>query len=149
MLTAYISVSAATDYFSQKLNTEAWDNADQADCEKALFMATDAIDRLNFVSQKTDETQEHQFPRNGDTVVPQDIQEACAELAIRLLDGVDPELEFENLTMVSQGYANVRSTYDRTNPPEHIVAGIPSVTAWRKIKPYLRDFRGVAINRVS
>ena len=149
MITAYISVSAATDYFNQRLNTDAWDAASEIDCEKALIMATDAIDRLNFVSAKTDENQEHQFPRNGDVDVPQDIQEACAELALRLLDGVDPELEFENLTMVSQGYANVRSTYDRTNPAEHIVAGIPSVTVWRKIKPYLRDTRGVGINRVS
>ena len=145
----YISVSAATDYFSNRLNTDAWDGADPADCEKALNMATDAIDRLNFLGQKADDTQVLQFPRLGDTIIPQDIQEACAELALRLLDGVDPELEFENLTMVSQGYANIRSTYDRTNPPEHIVAGIPSVTAWRKIKPYLRDTRGVGVNRVS
>jgi len=146
---AYISVSAATDYFSHRLNTDAWDSAGQIDCEKALDMATDAIDRLNYLGEKTDPDQENQFPRSGDVLVPLEIQEACAELAMRLLDGVDPELEFENLTMVSQGYANVRSTYDRTNPSEHIVAGIPCVTTWRKIKPYLRDARGVGINRVS
>jgi hypothetical protein len=145
----YIDVSAAGSYFADRLNTEAWDNADPADQYKALKMATDAIDRLNFLGEKTDDTQVNQFPRSGDTEMPQDIEEACADLAIRLLDGVDPELEFENLTMVSQGYANVRSTYDRTNPPEHIVAGIPSVTAWRKLKPYLRDVRGVGLNRVS
>jgi len=148
-MTPYLSVSAATDYFANRLNTDAWDDADEVDCEKALYMATDAIDRLNFLGEKADPDQENQFPRSGDTVVPQDIQDACAELALRLLDGVDPELEFENLAMVSQGYANVRSTYDRTTPPEHIVAGIPSVTAWRKIKPYLRDSRGIGLNRVN
>ena len=146
---AYISVSAATDYFANRLNTQPWDDAVGTDCEKALNMATDAIDRLNFLGEKADSSQENQFPRLGDTEVPQDIQEACAEIALRLLDGVDPELEFENLTMVSQGYANVKSTYDRTNAPEHIVAGIPSITAWRKIKPYLRDFRSISMNRVS
>lgn len=146
---AYISISAASDYFANRLNTDAWDDADEADCEKALLMATDAIDRLNFLGEKADSAQENQFPRLGDSTVPQDIQEACAELAMRFLDGVDPELEFENLTMVSQGYANIRSTYDRTNPSEHIVAGIPSITAWRKIKPYLRDVRDVSLNRVN
>lgn len=148
-MSAYISVSAATDYFSNRLNTDPWDDAEDEDCVKALIMATDAIDRLNFLGEKADSSQENQFPRAGDIDIPQDIQEACAEIAMRLLDGVDPELEFENLTMISQGYANIRSTYDRTNPPEHIVAGIPSVTAWRKIKPYLRDTRGVGLNRVS
>jgi len=148
-LIPYISVSAATDYFSRRLNTEAWDNAIGSDCEKAIAMATDAIDRLNFVGSKTDSAQLNQFPRQGDLVVPQDIQEACAELAMRFLDGIDPDLEFDNLTMVSQGYANVRSTYDRTNPPEHVVAGIPSITAWRKIKPYLLNPREVTLNRVS
>ena len=147
--TPYISESAATAYFANRLNTDAWDDAEDEDCEKALLMATDAIDRLNFLGEKASSVQENQFPRLGDTTVPVDIQEACAEIAMRLLDGVDPELEFENLAMVSQGYANVRSTYDRTNPPEHIVAGIPSVTAWRKIKPYIRDPRGLGLNRVN
>lgn len=146
---AYISISAATDYFANRLNTDPWDDASEIDAEKALNMATDAIDRLNFLGEKTDSSQENQFPRSGDVTVPTDIQEACAEIALRLLDGVDPELEFENLTMVSQGYANVRSTYDRSSPLEHIVAGIPSITAWRKIKPYLRDARGIGVNRVN
>ena len=148
-MASYISLSAASDYLGHKLNVEAWDISDDTNRQKALDMATNAIDRLNFLGEKADDTQELQFPRLGDTIVPVDIQEACADLAVRLLDGVDPELEFENLTMVSQGYANVRSTYDRTNPPEHIVAGIPCIEAWRKIKPYIRDTRGVGLTRVS
>lgn len=149
MTTPYISISSAVDYFSERLNTEAWDNASEADQIKAINMATDAINKLNFVGDMTDSNQENQFPRGGDTEVPQDVQEACAELAMRLLDGVDPELEFENLGMVSQGYSNVRSTYDRTIPMEHVVAGIVSITAWRKLKPYLRDSRSIELHRVS
>ena len=149
MKTAYLSLSAASDYFATRLNTQAWDSASDENAENALIMATEAIDCLNFYGKKAVESQDHQFPRYGDTLVPQDIQEACADIAIRLLDGVDPELEMENLTMTSQGYANVKSTYDRSTPPEHIVAGILSITAWRKIKPYLLDSRSVTINRVS
>ena len=112
-------------------------------------MATEAIDRLNYLGEKTDSSQANQFPRDADTVVPDDIKIACAEIAIMLLDGFDVELELEQLKMVSQGYANVRSTYDRTTPPPHIVAGIASSVAWRYIKPYLRDVNSFLINRVS
>lgn len=147
-MASYIDSTAASAYFANRLNTEAWDNASGTNRSKALAMATDAIDRLNFLGEKTVSNQANQFPRNDDTVVPTDIKEACAEIAIRLLDGVDPELEYENLHMVSQGYANVKSTYDRSSPLEHIVAGIVSITAWRKLKPYIRDVRSIAVVRV-
>ncbi len=145
----YISIVDAQTYFDAHLNTEAWDNADTSDRTAGLTMATEAIDRLNYLGQKTDSAQENQFPRDADTEVPDDIQKACAELALSLLDGVDPELEFEQLNMVSQGYANVRSTYNRDTPPPHVVAGIVSITAWRYIKPYLRDVKSVNMHRVS
>ena len=145
----YITAVEGDTYFSTRLNTDVWDDSSTAEKEAAIFMSTDAIDRLNYLGSKTDDSQENQFPRDDDTVVPQDIKDATAELAQRLLDGVDPELEFENLGMVSQGYANVRSTYDRSRTSEHIAAGIPSITAWRKIRPYLRDPRGLELTRVS
>ena len=145
----YITEADAQTYFNGKLNTEAWDDASSADRVKALTMATEAIDRLNFRGTKTDDAQALQFPRDDDTIVPTDIQYACAELALRLLDGVDPELEFENLRMVAQGYSNVRSTYDSGQTARHIIAGIPSITAWRYILPYLRDHVSVSLSRVS
>jgi len=145
----YADSSFCDTYFTTKLNTESWDEASDEEKTAALTMATDSIDRLNYLGEKTDPDQENQFPRDADTIVPEDIQKACAEIALRLLDGVDPEIEFENLSMVSQGYANVRSTYDRSQLPPHLVAGIVSVTAWRFLKPFLRDWRGLAINRVS
>jgi hypothetical protein len=150
MLTvAYATEAEAVLYFSGRLNADAWDDADSYERDKALINATRIIDRLNFKGAKTVATQVLQFPRDNDTVVPDDIKSACSEIALALLDGVDPELEFENLNMVSQGYANVRSTYDRNLPSEHIAAGIPSVSAWRYLKPYLRDVNAVDVSRVS
>lgn len=145
----YMTVAEADIYLATQLNTEAWTATLPADKAKALTMATNAMDRLNYLGEKTSSSQVNQFPRDADTVVPEEIMEACADIAQRLADGVDPELEFENLMMISQGYANVRSTYDRSTPPPHIVAGIVSIVAWRKIKPYLRDGGSVAIHRVS
>lgn len=147
--TAYATRAEGDTYFAGKLFADAWDNATDAEKDKSLLQATRIIDRLNFKGEKTDDTQELQFPRDDDTAVPDDIKDASCEIAYALLDGVDPELEFDNLNMVSQGYANVRSTYDRQAPAEHLVAGVPSVTAWRYLLPYLRDTRAVDLSRVN
>lgn len=149
VLTAYITEIDAQTYFDGRLNTDPWDSATSGDRDKALAMATSLIDRLNFLGEKTDENQALQFPRDADTDIPDDIKFACCECALALLDGVDPEMEYENLSMVSQGYSNVRSTYDRSRPAEHILAGIPSVIAWRYLKPYIRDAQSVDLERAS
>lgn len=146
-MTSLATIEEATAYMAERLETTPWDDASEGDQQKALNMATRAIDKLAFIGDKYDDAQEHEFPRGDDTTIPQDIKDACCELALSLLDGVDPELEFENLGMVSMGYSNVRTTYDRSNPPEHIIAGIPSVTAWRCLKPYLRDPRTIDLSR--
>ena len=70
-------------------------------------------------------SQELEFPRGADTEVPEAIRRACYEIAHTLLDGKDPELELENLGIVSQGYSSVRTTFSRTHVPvEHIVNGV-------------------------
>lgn len=145
----YATATEGDEYFTDRLNSDAWDDASDADKAKALITATKIMDRLNYKGDKTSDDQTLQFPRDTDTLIPQDIKDACCEVALALLDGVDPEMEFDNLNMVSQNYANVRSTYDRSVPGEHIVAGIPSVSAWRYLKPYLRDGGSVNLSRVS
>jgi len=95
-------------------------------------------------------SQELEFPRGADTEVPEAIRRACYEIAHTLLDGKDPELELENLGIVSQGYASVRTTFSRTHVPvEHIVNGVPSATAWRLLVPFLRDDDAIRVSRVS
>ena len=148
-MASYMTVEEADTYFGEVLNVEAWEYANVVDRTKALAMGTRAIDQLNFMGVKAEISQDNQFPRDSDTAVPVDIQNACAEIALRLLDGVDPEIEYENLRMVTQGYSNVRSTYDSGQVARHIVAGIPSITAWRFLFPYLRDGGSVKLNRVS
>ena len=149
MNTAYIDEYWANQYFDTRLNTRAWDTADSGDKPKALIMATRIIDRLNFAGDKNSATQELQFPRDTDTEIPDDIKIACAEIAIELLDGVDPNKEFEDLAIVTHRYAEVVTTYDRSVVQEHLVAGVPSATAWRYLKPYIRDNRFVTVSRIS
>jgi hypothetical protein len=144
----YGSLEGGDAYFALKLNADAWDDASDEDKLKALYSATQAIDQLNFRGDKTDEDQSLQFPRDDETTVPRDIEIAAYEIAIMLLDGVDPEMEAANLAAVSQGISSVRVTYDRSAMSDHILAGIVSITAWQRLRPYLYDSSEIILSRV-
>ena len=146
---SYIDRSEAQIYMDGRLNTEAWDDSTDTEKDKSLIMATRVVDRLNFVGCKADEAQELQFPRGTDAVIPVDIQNATAEIGLALLDGVDPQMEFENVFMTSQGYGGVRSSFDRTVKAAHLLAGVPSFTAWTYLKPYLEDPLSIELYRTS
>jgi hypothetical protein len=169
----YGSLANANSYFLTRLHTDAWDNESVGNQTKSLYMATRIIDRLNYKGYKhavylvleaaasyedveyadrrvAEASQELEFPRDADTVVLADIETACFEIALALLDGVDPDIELENLGTASQGYAGVRTAYNRDQQPiEHILHGIPSAMAWRILKPFLRDGRAVTTARVN
>jgi len=130
------------------MDSTDWDAAADALKEKGLLLATNMIDNLNFIGEKTVAAQAQQFPRGEDTVVPTNIKEACTHIAMRLVEGIDMELELENVFMTAQQYGNVRSVYNRDVVAEHIIHGIPSMQAWLKLKPYLREIGTVDISRV-
>jgi hypothetical protein len=91
-----------------------------------------------------------EFPRGSDTTVPDAIRMAEYELAYSLLDGVDPQMELENLTVTAQGYAEVRTHYERSMVPiEHLINLVPNPLAWSLLKPFLRDDQAVRLSRVS
>jgi len=146
---SYATEVEAQAYFDTRLNTEPWDIADNATREKALAHATNIIDRLNFVGCKAVSTQVNQFPRGADTVIPEAIKSASAEIALALLDGVSPELEYENVFMTSQGYGGLRSSFDRSVKAPHILAGVPSFIAWTYLKPFLFDPLNIELYRTS
>jgi len=152
-VTPYIGVADAKEYFLSRVGSEAWDYASDGDRLKALNNATKIIDRLKYLGQKADSTQDHEFPRYDPLTtfpeVPQDILDATCEMALALLDGVDPQLEFDNLSQIASNYANIKSNFDRTVLPEHIQAGVPSVVGYQLIKPYLADINGTVLRRVS
>jgi hypothetical protein len=166
----YGTVQEATDYFAARLHERAWSRANVADRPKALRAASIIIDTLNYKGRKktvcdlltassraTDEeiraaeaSQALEFPRGQDTAVPEAIRIACYEIAHSLLDGKDPELELENLGIVSQGYESARTTYSRNQIPiEHIINGVPNALAWRLVRPFLRDDDAIKLARIS
>ena len=87
----YNTIAQAETYFEGRLNADAWDNASDTKRTKGLTQASRILDQLNYLGRKYDVTQDAQFPRDSDTVVPDQIRYAECELALVLLDGVDPE----------------------------------------------------------
>jgi len=149
MTTAYLNTTEAQIFFDEVLHTEAWDLATEANRLKGLKTATRIIDRLRYKGAKTVAAQENEFPRDGDTDVPDDIKWACCFITIPLLEGRNTDLDFENLTVVSQGFSSVRSTYDRDNVPPYTAAGVPSAEAWKYLKPYLLDASEITLHRAT
>jgi hypothetical protein len=166
----YGNLVEADEYFAMRLRERAWTSAAVEDRPKALWAATLIIDALNYKGYKStvytllaanpsatdgeireaEEAQPLEFPRGDDTVVPEEIRRANYEIAYELLDGKDPEIELENLGVISQGYAAVRTSYSRNQVPiEHIINGIPSSQVWRWIKPFLRDDDALVLARIS
>jgi hypothetical protein len=173
--TYYGTLDDADTYFAVRLNESAWTQADSTDRPKALWAATLIIDTLNYKGHKAavwqylqtlpclwptpeqrqgvraaEASQQHEFPRGSDTEVPQAIETATYEMAHTLLDGVDPELELQNLGIISHGYGSARTMFDRDLVPvEHLVNGVPNSYAWRLIRPFLRDDQAMRLFRVS
>lgn len=145
----YVTVLEVDTYASERLNSRAWINASVTDRNKAIAQASRMMNRLNFAGSKTDEGQELEFPRNGETVTPQDIKDACSEITIVLLGGANVEKDFEQQKVTSRRYAAVMTTYDPRVVSEHTATGIPSFTAWQLLRPYLADPNGVVLSRVS
>lgn len=154
----YGTVAGGDFYFENKLNSLSWLSASAEEKFQAIFEATQAIDKLSFIGVKTNSDQKRQFPRKNiktrdvalveDTTVPDDIVFACYELALRLLDGVDIDMESENLASNRRRYDSVETYYDRRFPPVHVASGIPSIKAWHFLLPYLRDNSEIVLSRV-
>jgi len=147
-ITPYIDVGDAETYFQTRLDTDPWDNADNAKRTIALSQSTRAIEQLDFYGVKTSSTQELAFPRNGETTIPDDIKIACCENALALLDGIDIESEIRSLVVTNSSFAGTRTAYDRSFVLEHLRAGIASGTAWRHLLPYLNDPYEMKLTRV-
>jgi len=154
-MASYDTVENADIYFENRLHVLAWGDSTPAEKTVALIEASQRIDRLRFSGNKVETAQDLAFPRyygddpTGLETVPNDIKIACYEIAFALLDGVDPELELENLNLSSQAFSGVKMHYLGALPPEHLAAGIPSALAWSYLRTYLANGNSVRLNRTT
>lgn len=143
----YGTLVEADEYFTTKLYRDSWFQTDPDLKVKALTDATERIDRLNFKGERSSSNQELQFPRDGLDETPKNIKRATYEVAYQMLDGRDPEIDYQLLRKTSTGVGPSRISNDTRLIPQHIVNGIPSLLAWSYIKPFLRDRSRIALRR--
>jgi|GEM_PF-1445387 len=97
-----------------------------------------------------DGTQALEFPRGQDTTVPEEIEWACYEIALAIIEGFDPEDAIERANITRQAYASVRTTYaDGNAAMEYLGYGIPTARVWRWLKPYLVLDRTIRTSRAD
>lgn len=170
MAESYATIQEAQAYFDDRFHETAWSLSLPSERPKALLAATRIIDTLSYKGMKnsvyvllesnpdaTDEeiraadaSQELEFPRGADTTVPERILWACYEITYALLDGVDPEIELENMSMNDHGIGSVRASFNRNQEPlEHFMNGVPSAKAWSYLKPFMRDDGSIKLVRAS
>lgn len=130
---SYLTLAEANAYFETRLSADAWDNAD--DPERALMFATRVLDKMGqpykylifgdpqyyrtrpqWTGAPTTTTQKLSWPRTGmldandneiaDTVIPQDLKDATAELALALLVSdrtLDSDISIQGITSIKAG----------------------------------------------
>lgn len=153
----YGTVEDGNTYFETRLNSASWTDANDDDKLSALVMATQHIDRLNFIWAKVEETQDLQFPRNmtdyeGTVTIletPDEVEIACYEEALAILDGRDLEKEVDSLMLRHTSLGKISYDLDASFVPVHLMNGILSSLAWQYLKPFLRDPRSVTTSRVN
>ena len=146
----YGSIAGADRYFSEVLYGQLWSLTSLERKNKALVQATRMLESLPFYGNKAEETQALSFPRNSLTVTPVEVEQATYELANALLKGADAETERRQLFVKSRKFGRIQTDFDWANGvPEHIVAGIPCLEAWRLIRPYLSPNLSLTLRRGS
>ena len=149
MTTPYIDIAAAQLYFDDRLNSEAWTAASVVDQLKALKMATQLINNLKFIGQPAVSGQSNEFPRLGQSTVPIMVQQATCEIAIQLLDDIDPNLEADGLAIQTIQYGDLKIMSNQAGIPVYTRNNIPSSRAWALLVPYLIDPTILKLVRVN
>ena len=146
-ITPYADVAYGDAYFAERLNSTAWTSAG-ANKLVALKQATRMIDLLPLVSEKCDDTQDREFPRavdvgcddeSGD--VPAEVQDACCEIAVALLENKSLEQLSDKAGVRSERAGDASKTYGDRGSMELVDDnfGLPSPTAARMLAPWLMD----------
>lgn len=114
---SYADLDEALAYNSSRLYASAWEDADEAEREQALQMATSLLDaKYVWTGVATNETQALGWPRVGmknrngfaiaDSVIPQALKDATSEFARQLLGTdrtVDNDIEIQGITGIKAG----------------------------------------------
>jgi len=148
-MSAYCTMAEADDYFlTKRINSEDWFTNSEERKDAALETATRYIDLLNLVGDKHLEDQELEFPRDDDEDVPEPIKMATYEIAFALITGRDIEMESEMDGDSSHSVDMARANFSGFIN-EARVHGIPSIVAWKLLRPFTRDGSTFTLSRTD
>lgn len=93
----YADQAMADQYLLADSNAATWRASTDDEKGRALVTATRTLDRQTWLGDKNEDTQELEWPRKNtgvtgveDDVIPQDIIDACIEMANYIVNGGDP-----------------------------------------------------------
>jgi hypothetical protein len=132
--TAYVSVSEADSYHSERISAEAWGALDTATKQRRLISASDFLDfAYRFAGEKTDPAQSREFPRMGGADIPQVVKYAVCELALQEDLTANPESEMSSVTVgaVHVAYRNSGQAKAGQNRFTYVKSLLSSVLAFR------------------
>jgi hypothetical protein len=146
----YGTIEGGDLYHQTRVHAWDWENATTEDKLKALYTATQAMDKFCFVGVKTDDDQGLEFPRTrtlsdgtvnligGVAGIPSGVVDAAYLIADALVGGRDPQADFESQNVKVETFGPVRTEFATNRAPQqHIANLIPSASAWALILPFL------------
>lgn len=83
--TSYLSLEDANKIISKQTNSDNWNDADDEVKKMLLMQSSYAVDgAVKYKGTKTSSTQLLEFPRNGETIIPNNIKFAVALTAMKI-----------------------------------------------------------------
>jgi len=146
----YADYIYAAAYFGERVGADDWATFSQDNRTKALKHATRLIDRLDLVLEKTDEAQNNEFPRGGDTLVPEEVRMATCEQALELLRGSLPENRIASANVASESIGDASRSYtDGAASVIGVSSGLTSTAAAQLLREWINDPNEITLVRES
>ena len=134
----YVTLEEADIYLESVMNTEPWDLSTDLIRTKSIKASQKIIEALNTVGT---------LDEFGEPVAL--IKDATIEIALKLLDGVDPETELYNYTIKEMEFDRLKQTNKSGETPLHVIAGVPSVIAFNILRRFMPDITTVRLSRTD
>ena len=132
----YCDVTYADAYIADAVYEQgAWSTLTSAIKSRYLNASTLLIDEIKFVGYKTVPEQANEFPRGGDTVVPDDVMKACVLIAIEMSDGNAMDTT-SDLVVQKERLGDAERTYFRD---VNSAFGFPSNEAMSLLSPWVKN----------
>jgi len=145
----YATIPEADQYLDFHMKKRIWVYFE--DKTSALVSASRIIDNLP-IKSVIDGIEITTRPLPIDQFAPESqrlIKEGCIEIALALADGIDPEMEYRQLTKTTQAYSVLRQQKNTEMMEPYIALGIPSFAAWTRLMRFIDLSRTVDLERVS